>query len=392
LKLPVGYRYASAFAGIRKQQSDDVALIVPDSPANASALFTSNMVKASPVKVAVRNLKSSRGKVAAVLVNAGNANCATRTGDKVALASCKAVGRALHTSADQVLPASTGVIGMELDSQLLTNAVPGLVDRLSPDKFEDVARAIMTTDTRMKVASEEVSFRGGTVRIAGMTKGSGMIHPNMATTLGFVMTDAEISPRDLRGMLVRANDRSYNSLTVDGDMSTNDTLALLANGASKVRPTEKERQVFEEVLCWVVENLAEQIAADGEGANKLIIVRAVGFKTAEDAGKVARAIANSPLVKTAIAGSDPNWGRIICAAGYAGVTFDPADVDIYLQRQLVCKKGLAAPFDEGELKRKLDETEVRIRVVHRANGKGEARIFTCDLTEGYIKINGSYRT
>ncbi len=392
MKLPVGYRYASAYAGIRKLQSDDVALIVPDSPANTAALFTRNMVKASPVKVAVRNLKSSRGKVAAVLVNAGNANCATRTGDKVALTSCKAVGRALHAPADQVLPASTGVIGMELDSNLLTTAVPGLVERLSPDKFEDVARAIMTTDTRMKVASEEISFRGGMVRIAGMTKGSGMIHPNMATTLGFVMTDADISPRDLRRMLVRANDRSYNSLTVDGDMSTNDTLALLANGASKVKPNEKERQVFEEVLCWVVENLAEQIAADGEGANKLIIVRALGFKTAEDAGKIARAIANSPLVKTAVAGSDPNWGRIICAAGYAGVTFDPADIDIYLQRQLVCKKGLAAPFNEGELKRKLDEREVRIRVVHRANGKGEARIFTCDLTEGYIKINGSYRT
>ncbi len=392
MKLPVGYRYASAYAGIRKQRNNDLALIVPDLPANAAALFTQNMVRAAPVRIAQKNLKSSRGKVAAVLVNAGNANCATRTGDKVALASCKAVGRALHVRTDQVVPASTGVIGVELESQLLTNAVPGLVERLSTDKFEEVARAIMTTDTRMKVASEEISFRGGVVRLAGMTKGSGMIHPNMATTLGFVMTDAEISPRDLRPMLLRANDRSYNSLTVDGDTSTNDTLALLANGASGVRPNEKERQVFEEVLSWVLESLAEQIAADGEGARKLIIVRAVGFKTAEDAGRIARAIANSPLVKTAIAGSDPNWGRIICAAGYAGVKFDPADVDIYLQRQLVCKKGLAAPFDEDQLKAKLDEAEVRIKIVHRAGGKGEARIFTCDLTEDYIKINGSYRT
>ncbi len=392
MNLPVGYRYASVYAGIRKQRSDDLALIVPDSPANAAALFTQNMVKAAPVRIALKNLKSSHGKVAAVLVNAGNANCATRTGDKVALASCKAVGRALHARSEQVLPASTGVIGVELESQLLTNAVPGLVEQLSPDKFEDVAKALMTTDTRMKVASEEISFRGGTVRIAGMTKGSGMIHPNMATTLGFVMTDAEISPRDLRPMLLRANGRSYNSLTVDGDTSTNDTLALLANGASGVRPNEKERQVFEEVLSWVLESLAEQIAADGEGARKLIIVRAVGFETAEDAGRIARSIANSPLVKTAIAGSDANWGRIICAAGYAGVKFDPAEVDIYLQRQLVCKKGLAAPFDEDDLKAKLDETEIRIKVVHRANGKGDARIFTCDLTEDYIRINGSYRT
>ena len=392
MKLPVGYRYASAYAGIRKQPDDDVALIVPDLPSNAAALFTQNMVKAAPVKVSLRNLKSSRGKVAAVLVNAGNANCATRTGDKVALRSCKAVARALHARTDWILPASTGVIGVELDSQLLTNAVPGLVEQLSPDKFEQVAKAIMTTDTRMKVASEEVSFRRGTVRIAGMTKGSGMIHPNMATTLGFVMTDAEISPRDLRRMLLRANDRSYNSLTVDGDTSTNDTLALLANGASGVRPNEKERQVFEEVLSWVLENLAEQIAADGEGARKLIIVRAVGFKTAQDAGRIARAIANSPLVKTAIAGSDPNWGRILSAAGYSGVKFDPADIDIYLQRELVCKRGLAAPFDEAELKAKLGETEVRIKVAHRGNGSGESRIFTCDLTEDYIKINGSYRT
>ncbi|MGA7413310.1 MAG: bifunctional glutamate N-acetyltransferase/amino-acid acetyltransferase ArgJ, partial [Bryobacteraceae bacterium] len=385
-------RYASVYAGIRKQQNNDLALIVPDLPANAAALFTQNMVKAAPVRIALNNLKLSRGKVAAVLVNAGNANCSTRTGDKVALASCRAVGRALHARTDQILPASTGVIGVELESQLLTNAVPGLVEQLSPNKFEDVAKAIMTTDTRMKVASEEISFRGGVVRIAGMTKGSGMIHPNMATTLGFVMTDAEISPRDLRPMLLRANKRSYNSLTVDGDMSTNDTLALLANGASGVRLSEKERQVFEEVLSWVLESLAEQIAADGEGARKLIIVRAVGFKTAEDAGKIARAIANSPLVKTAIAGSDANWGRIICAAGYSGVRFDPADVDIYLQRQLVCKKGLAAPFDEAQLKAKLDEAEVRIKVVHRGNRKGEARIFTCDLTEEYIKINGSYRS
>jgi glutamate N-acetyltransferase/amino-acid N-acetyltransferase len=392
LKLPVGYRYASVYAGIRKQQNDDLALIVPDSPANAAALFTQNMVKAAPVRIALKNLKLSRGKVAAVLVNAGNANCATRTGDKVALASCRAVGRALHVRTAQVLPASTGVIGVELESQLLTSALPGLVEQLSPDKFEDVAKAIMTTDTRMKVASEEISLRGGTVRIAGMTKGSGMIHPNMATTLGFVMTDAEISPRDLRPMLLRANNRSYNSLTVDGDTSTNDTLAVLANGASGVRPNEKERQVFEEVLSWVLESLAEQIAADGEGARKLIIVRAAGFKTSEDAGRIARSIANSPLVKTAIAGSDVNWGRIICAAGYSGVRFDPADVDIYLQRQLVCKKGLAAPFDEDQLKAKLDEAEVRIKIAHRANGKGEARIFTCDLTEDYIKINGSYRT
>ncbi|MBV8549994.1 MAG: bifunctional glutamate N-acetyltransferase/amino-acid acetyltransferase ArgJ [Acidobacteriaceae bacterium] len=392
MKLPLGFRYAAAYAGIRKQQQDDVALIVPDAPAQAAAVFTRNIIQAAPVRLARKNLQASKGRVAAVLVNAGNANCATRTGDIVALASCKAVAKALKTKPQYVLPASTGVIGVELDPQPLAEAVPKLVAGLSPDHFEAVARAIMTTDTRMKVASEEISFRKGSVRIAGMTKGAGMIHPNMATTLAFVMTDAALPARTLREMLVSATERSFNSLTIDGDTSTNDTLALLASGASKVKPDEKERKVFEEVLAWVLESLAEQIAADGEGARKLIRIRAAGFKTSDEARKIARAIANSPLVKTAIAGSDPNWGRILAAAGYSGVAFDPSKIDIHLQRILVCRGGLAADFDEAELKQKLDEPEVRIRIVQNGKGQGEARFFTCDLTEGYIQINGSYRT
>ncbi len=392
MNLPAGYRYAAAYAGIRKQQQDDVALIVSDTPAKAAAVFTQNVVQAAPVRLARRHLSSGKGTVAAVLVNAGNANCATRTGDRVALASCKAVAKALGSKTEYVLPASTGVIGVELDSNLLAAAVPDLVARLSPGNFEAVARAILTTDTRMKVAAEEVPLCGAIVRVAGMTKGSGMIHPNMATTLGFVMTDAAVSARHLREILLDANQRSYNSLTVDGDTSTNDTVALLANGVTQLKPNEKERKVLGEVITWVMESLAEQIAADGEGARKLIIVRALGFRTSDDARKVARSVANSPLVKTAVAGSDPNWGRILCAAGYAGVTFNPREMDIYLQRVLVCKGGVAADFDEVSLKAKLDQPEVRIRIVLNGRRKGEARFFTCDLTEGYIQINGSYRT
>ncbi len=339
-----------------------------------------------------QNLKASKGTASAILVNAGNANCATRTGDKVALASCKAAAKTLRTKPRRILPASTGVIGVELDPKLLIDPLPELKARLSPDNFEAVARAILTTDTRTKTASEELQLRRGTVRVAGMTKGSGMIHPNMATTLGFVMTDAAVAARDLRAMLVAANERSYNSLTVDGDTSTNDMVALLANGASKVKPDRKERQALAEVITWVMETLAEQIAADGEGCRKLVIVRALGFRTTEDARRVARAISNSPLVKTAVAGSDPNWGRILSAAGYSGVNFDPRKVDIYLQRVLVCKNGLAAEYNEDELKQKLNESEVRIRIVLQGNGRGESRFFTCDLTEGYIEINGSYRT
>lgn len=392
MNLPSGFRYASLYAGIRKTPADDLALIVPDSPAGAAAVFTQNMVQAAPVRLARRNLRTSGGRCAAILINAGNANCATRTGDKVARATSAALARLLKAKPSQILPASTGVIGVELDPALITNALPALVEGLAPDGFDKVAHAILTTDTRRKAAAEEVAFRGGVVRIAGMAKGAGMIHPNMATTLAFVMTDAAIGPRRLARMLRHGTQRSFNSLSVDGDTSTNDTLALLASGASGIRLNEKEQQVFEEVLAWVLESLAEQIAADGEGARKLVIVRAQGFRSNDDARRIASAVARSPLVKTAVAGADPNWGRIICAAGYAGVNFDPADIDIHLQRQLVCKKGLAAPFDEDALKKLLAETEVRIRITNRKGGKGEARYFTCDLTEGYIEINGSYRT
>ncbi len=392
MKLPLGYRYAAAYAGIRKQQVDDIALIVPDTPAAAAAVFTLNVIQASPILLAKRHLKSSKGKVAAVLANAGNANCATRTGERVALASCKAVAKALRTKPEYVLPASTGVIGVELESKLLTDAVPNLVSRLSPDGFEAVARAIMTTDTTMKVASEEIRLRSGTVRVAGMTKGAGMIHPHMATTLGFVMTDAAIAPKYLREMLLTAVDRTYNSLTIDGDMSTNDMVALLANGASGIKPSDKEHPALRAVITGVLENLARQIAVDGEGARKLIVVHARGFQAEDEARKVARSVANSLLVKTAIAGNDPNWGRILAAAGYSGVSFDPSNIDIYLQNVPVCLSGLAGPFDEAELKRKLSDPEVQICVALRGTGKSEARFFTCDLTEGYIQINASYRT
>src|SRR5579875_2650626 len=392
MKLPLGYRYAAAYAGIRKEKKDDIALIVPDRLAHAAAVFTTNMVQAAPVRRGRKHLKLSQGRVAAVLVNAGNANCATRTGDQVALASCKALAKALRTKTEFVLPASTGVIGVELNPRLITDALPKLLAALSPDAFEAAASAMLTTDTRLKVASEEFACHGGAVRVAGMTKGSGMIHPQMATTLGFVMTDAAVAPNMLREMLASATERSYNSLSVDGDMSTNDTVLLMANGASGVKPNGKQSKLLQTAISRVMESLAEQIAADGEGARKLIIIRANGFRSVEDARKVARAIANSPLVKTAVAGRDPNWGRILSAAGYSGVAFDPADLDVFLQGVQVCRKGLAAEYDEPALKQKLEQARVEIQISSRGRGQGEARFFTCDLTEGYIQINGSYRT
>lgn len=392
MKTPLGFRYAATYAGIRKENKDDLALIVSDRPASAAAVFTRNCVQAAPVKVAKRHLRASGGLVRAVLVNAGNANCATRTGEKVALACCRAAARILDAPVEQVLPASTGVIGVELDAQLIIRALPRLCSRLSEDGFADAARAIMTTDTVPKMAFGEVPLLDGTVRIAGMTKGSGMVHPNLATTLAFVMTDAAIPPTRLRALLLPAVERSYHRLTIDGDTSTNDTILLLANGASGLRPDPKEQLVFGEVLAWVLEDLAEKIARDGEGARKLISIYVSGARDDEQAAQLARAIATSPLVKTAIAGSDPNWGRILSAAGKAGVQFDPTKVEIYLQRVRVCRNGVAEPFDEHELKQKLNEREVLIRFHLRGRGQGQARFWTCDLTEDYVRINGSYRT
>jgi glutamate N-acetyltransferase/amino-acid N-acetyltransferase len=392
--LPLGYRYSAVYAGIRKVKKNDLALIVPDlCGASAAAVFTRNRVQAAPVRIANFHLTQSRGTVSAVLINAGNANCATRTGDRVAIACCDAVAKKLRVPADQVFPASTGVIGVELDASLITNALPKLIKGLSPKKFEQVAEAILTTDTTLKVAHQKLTFKRRTVRIAGMTKGSGMIQPNMGTTLGFVMTDAGgFSPQVLWNMLTAAVKRSYNRISVDGDTSTNDTVLLLANGASGIQPNEKERVLFEEALSQVMEDLAKQIVRDGEGARKLVTIEISGASNEDAADRIARSIANSPLVKTAIAGSDPNWGRILSAAGNAGVPFDPSKVDIYMQNMLVCQGGVAAEFSEQELKSKLDERECSIRLVFHGRSTGNARFWTCDLTEKYIEINASYRT
>ena len=392
MRLPLGYQYSATYAGIRQVEKDDLALIVTGLPANTAAVFTQNRVQAAPVKLSRRFLKLSKGVAGAILVNAGNANCATRTGDAVALATCKAAAKLLRLAPTEVLPASTGVIGVELDPRKITSALPRLVDGLSVNRFEDVAHAIMTTDLAPKMAFGEVKLRRGTVSIAGMTKGSGMIHPQMATTLGFVMTDANIPGAALRAMLRRAVERSYNRLSVDGDTSTNDTLALLANGASGVRPDPAELTKVEEEIAGVMETLARAIARDGEGAKKLVTIEVSGALSQDAAARIARAIANSPLVKTAVAGSDPNWGRILMAAGNAGVPFDPSKVDVYMQGMLVCRGGLAAPFSEAELKQKLDGPDCGVRVFIRGRGKGSARFWTCDLTEDYIRINASYRT
>lgn len=385
LNIPRGYGFASTYAGIRKVKKDDLALILSEVPAAAAAVFTQNRVQAAPVKLCRKHLRASGGRVRAILVNAGNANCATRSGDQVALGTCEALARRLKAPVEQMFPASTGVIGVELDARLIVKALPALLAGVGPDRFQDVANAIMTTDTVPKTASAAV----GSVCIAGMTKGAGMIQPNMATTLGFVITDADLSAATLRRVLPAAVDGSYNRISVDGDTSTNDAVVLLANGASRVKP---DLAAFEQALTGVLEDLARQIVRDGEGARKLVTIDVRGARDNGEAQKIARAIANSPLVKTAIAGSDPNWGRILSAAGNAGVVFDPRKVDISIQHVPVCAGGLAADFVEEDLKRKLEERECAIEFRIRGRGRGTARFWTCDFTEDYIRINASYRT
>lgn len=392
MNLPLGYRYSALYAGIRKTAKDDLSLIVSDVPAAAAGVFTQNKAMAAPVILSKKNLAASKGSAVAILTNAGNANCATRTGMKVALETTRAVAKALRVPASKVLVCSTGVIGVEMDGSKITSKAQALVDGLATERFEDVVSAIMTTDLVPKKAHASISVKGGTVHIAGTTKGSGMIQPLMATTLGYVMTDAALPPAELRGMLKRACARSYNAMSVDGDTSTNDTLFLLANGASGLKMTAKDKGMFEQALTVLLEDLARQIARDGEGARKLVTIDVSGTRTDEEAMRLARQIGNSPLVKTAIAGSDPNWGRIIMAAGNAGVEFDLKNVSISMQGMMVCKNGLAVDFSEAELTERLNEPDTHVTFAVKGGGKGSARFYTCDFTEGYIKINGSYRT
>jgi glutamate N-acetyltransferase/amino-acid N-acetyltransferase len=387
MKLPCGFVYSATYAGIRKVPRNDLGLIASVSPASAAAVFTTNMVQAAPLVLAKAYLKKTGGVARAILVNAGNANCATRTGEKVAAVTSRATAKLLKARTEEILPSSTGVIGVELNPALITNALPELAAALSPDRFDDVADAILTTDTVRKTAWAA----GPGFAVAGMTKGSGMIHPGMATTLGFIMTDAALSPAALRKHLRAAAGRSYNRLSVDGDMSTNDTLAVLANGTSGTRITPRNAAAFQSALDEVCQSLARQIARDGEGASRFVEILVEGARNDADAVKIARAIANSPLVKTAIAGADANWGRILCAAGYSGAEFDPRAARIRLQGVLVCRNGLAASYDEPALIEKLKQRDVTIHM-SAGPGSGSAVFWTCDLTHGYIDINGSYRT
>ena len=396
LATPLGFRAAAVAAGIKKTRDAlDLALIFSDSPATTAAgVFTTNRVAAAPVLLSRQNLVESRGRCRAIVVNSGNANaCTGNEGMHTAEETARVTAELLGIEPSQVLVASTGVIGVPLNADLILHQLPHLKERLSKENAKAVANAIMTTDTVPKTCVVRSEARGNTVHIAGIAKGAGMIHPRMATMLSFITTDASLGERMLHNLLAAAADDSFNRVTVDGDTSTNDTLLALASGLSEiaVTPGNDSRAWFAEGLTLVCQTLARMIARDGEGASKLVTVEVVGARTPLDADRVARAIANSPLVKTALAGADPNWGRIICAAGYSGAKFDPNKVDVGVNDLALCRKGLDAGFDEAAARSELEKKELLLHVDLHA-GRATARVWTCDFTREYIDINASYRS
>jgi len=393
--LPKGFLWSAVKAGIKASGRADVALAVAPLGASAAAMFTRNRVVAAPLEVDRNHLRRSKGRVRAVLVNAGNANCATGAqGIAVAEQSCVALGRALEAAPEFILPSSTGIIGVPLPLEKLTAAVPAAVAALAGDEaaLKAFAAAIMTTDTCMKLASTEFAVGKKTVRVAGACKGSGMIHPNMATMLVYIFTDLDAGPEELQPALKTAVEPTFNAISVDGDTSTNDTVLLLASGASGVQlGASGVAKKFAEALRAVCASLAEQVVRDGEGAQHLVRLDIAGAKSMEEARTIARSIANSPLVKPAWAGCDPNWGRILSSVGKSGIAVDPSRVNIFFGPQQVCRNGMAHPFEEKTAHEYLKQREYGIRV-ELGRGRHSLEFLTCDLTVDYVHINADYST
>lgn len=406
-----GVRAGGIHAGFRKNpQRLDLALVETDAPCSAAGVFTTNRFCAAPVTVSRAHLGAGGcAKVRAVCINSGNANAATgEEGLACAEKTCQVVADAVGCAPEQVLVASTGVIGQLLDVTPFETGIPSLHASVSAYENEaarqagghDAAHAIMTTDTHPKerAVSYEATgaLAGRTITVGGMCKGSGMIMPNMATMICVLSTDAPVSPEALHEVLGGVVAQTFNKVSVDSDTSTNDTCVALATGAAapeadEIEPGTAEAAELADAFLNVCQFLAREIAADGEGASRLVTVTVAGAATPEDADTAARAVANSPLVKTAIYGHDCNWGRIAMALGKCGVAFDQRDVDIDIMGMPVCRAGLTVPFDEDEALRRFDEPEITIWADLGA-GTCETTIWTCDLTHDYVKINGEYRT
>lgn len=390
---PAGFRAGGLHCGVKKDHKPDLAIIFSERSAAVAGVFTKNRVKAAPVLYNQQVVK--QGSARAVVVNSGNANAVTgKQGRLDAEAMARTVERCLGLAPLEAAVASTGVIGQTLPMDRITRGIEQLAAALSREGGSDAARAIMTTDTFPKEVAVRVPVSHGEVSIGGIAKGAGMICPDLATMLVFITTDASVERMCLLRMLRTAVEPSFNSITVDGDSSTNDTVLILANGASGtpvIDDLSVDYPIFQAALDHVCMRLAEMIVRDGEGATKLVRVTVTGAMHVAEARQMAKTIANSLLVKTAIFGNDANWGRIICAAGRAGVEFDPGRVDIVIGDVLVLKDGGPCAFDESRAKELLSRKEVEI-VVNLNAGNKSATVLTCDLSYEYVKINASYRT
>ena len=395
--LPRGFRFSATACGLKKTGALDLALLSSDVPASAAAVFTKNLVVAAPVVVSKANLRASKGRMRGVIVNAGNANCATGpAGYAVSVKTVEETARRLLCDPRELFVCSTGVIGVPLPMEKILRALPGIVQNRRPSarSFAELSLAICTTDTRPKTASGSFKMAGKRVHLVGCAKGAGMIHPNMATTLAFVATDAAISPSLLQRTLRDVTHKTFNSISIDGDTSTNDTLLVLANGESEapaIKAGTGAHHAFQKALEEVCQSLALQIVADGEGAQRVIEILVRGAKTESAARQIGQTIATSPLVKTAFAGGDPNWGRIFAAAGRSGVKFNPDLVDIHMAGIPVLKQGQPLDFNERVASNRLLEKHVEI-VVDLHAGRASASYYTCDFTAEYVRINASYRT
>ncbi|HEY7089994.1 MAG TPA: bifunctional glutamate N-acetyltransferase/amino-acid acetyltransferase ArgJ, partial [Tepidisphaeraceae bacterium] len=393
---PRGFRAGAVYAGIKTTPArPDVAVLICDAPASAAAVFTMNKVVSPGVVIGRRHI--ARGKLRGVVVNAGNANaCTGRRGLQDAISMCRIAAKRLGCDPHEMLPSSTGIIGQYLPMEKIEKGIAGACEYLGSDAEHAIlfADAILTTDLKRKTTAAEVKIGRERVVIGGVCKGSGMIGPRLhATMLAYLTTDAKIAPRLLRKLMQRSADISFNAVTVDDHASTNDTACILASGASDASvKSSADVKRFAAALDEVCQSLAYQIAADGEGATKVVRIDVNGARSERDAKMIARTIANSPLVKTAMHGNDPNWGRIVSAAGYAGVPFDADRAILKLQGTVVFRKGQPAAFDAEALSNAMAAAEVRVELACNLGKAPAATCWTCDLSREYITINADYHT
>jgi glutamate N-acetyltransferase/amino-acid N-acetyltransferase len=393
--LPQGFRAAGVYTGVKRYADKlDLAMLVSDAPAVAVGVFTQNLVFAAPVKLCRQRTPSET--VRAVVINSGNANaCTGDQGDRDAAAMAARAAEVLGMDAQQVLVMSTGVIGELMPMDKVLPGIAAAAGKLAADEAALIAaaRGMMTTDTRTKITSRTIDLEGRHVCVCGVAKGAAMIGPNLATMLAVVMTDAKLSPTDALAGLHDAADESFNCISVEGHTSTNDTVLLLANGAAGGSVlTGSALAKFQATLVEVCEDLAQQIPADGEGSSHFITVEVHGCRTRDEAIQVARSIANSPLVKTAVAGNDPNWGRVVSAAGYSGVAFDPSKASLHLNGTLLYEHGRPASFDGDAISASMAQSRTTHFVLLLEEGEASARFWTTDLTAEYVRLNADYHT